>query len=791
METIMKRISRINTTVALVCLAFGVAVPANAQDEADETTSSIRYFEPVVDVSSSASSSSARSAASSARFGLSFRTLGRSFDVELEPNDLFVEGAKTTWIDDSGIVEAEPQRIFYRGRLRGDNESWARLTLRDDTMEGMVWTPDETYFFEPAAGLLGETAEGTVAYRLSDTESEWTEESCGVEGSSLRHHRHARRGRTSRTTLDAFQSLRSALQSTAPATALKRLQLGIVGDWELFQRHGGASDTHLQTIVNLLDGVYQREINVKIEITNTIIYSTSDDPFSDTTSPSSRLNEFGAYKNANDNSPGQLLWGADLAHLFTGVDLNGSTVGIAWVGTVCETMTGAGISQDYSSNMNSLVSLTAHEIGHNMAARHDSDVGCSSGFIMWPSVLTVSNLENLHFSTCSKSAIEQEVAAATCMDDFDSGTPTPTPTPTPTRTRTSTPTNTPPPPNAVAFVSQSVPTSMQAGQQYSASITLRNVGTKTWTVGNYALGSKNPHANTNFGTARLDLPSTVGPGQQTTFSWSFTAPSTEGVYNFQWQMLNVGVEWFGALTPNVTVSVQGSTLSPNALAFVSQSVPAQMVAGSVYEASVTLRNTGSNTWTYGEYKLASKNPHANTFWGRSRVDLGPGESIGTGQEKTFSWSFTAPNSPGDYNFQWQMLHVGIEWFGDFTPNVVVTVQAGSGLPTNGADFVSQSVATVMQSGQVYQAALTLQNTGANTWTFGDYVLGSMNPHGNQDFGPKRIDLNPDDSIATGQTKTFQWSFTAPAPGTYNFQWQMLHVGVEWFMLTPNVVVTVQ
>jgi len=371
------------------------------------------------------------------------------------------------------------------------------------------------------------------------------------------------------------------------------------------------------------------------------------------------------------------------------------------------------------------------------------------------------------------------------MDTFNPGTPTPTPT------RTPTPTNTPPPPNAVAFVGQSVPTSMQAGQPYSAWVTLRNVGTKTWTVGEYMLGSKNPHGNTDFGTSRLDLPHPVAPGQQVTISWSFSAPHAAGTYNFQWQMLDVGVEWFGDLTPNVVVSVQGSALPPSAVEFVSQSIPTQMVAGQVYEASVTVRNAGSNTWTYGDYKLGSKNPHANNYWGRKRVDLDPGESIGTGQEKTFSWSFTAPNFAGNYNFQWQMLHFGVEWFGDFTPNVDVAVQPGSGLPTNGADFISQSVPTVMQSGQVYQAAVTLRNTGANTWTYENYILGSKNPHGNEDFGSKRIHLNPGDAIATGQTKTFQWSFTAPPPGVYNFQWQMLHVGIEWFTLTPNVVVTVQ
>jgi hypothetical protein len=725
---------------------------------------------------------------------LSFRTLGRSFDVEIEPNDLFVDGAKTTWIDDGGIVEMEPQPIFYRGQVRGESDSWVRLTLQDGTLEGMVWTPDETYFFEPASRFLGAAQEGTVAYRLSDTESEWTEESCAVETNTLAHHRHGRRGKSARGSDKTFQALRAMLQATAPATAMKRLQLSVVADFQLFQARGGNTDTHMQTIVNLMDGVYQREINVKVELLNTIVYSTSNDPFSETTSPNSRLNEFGVFKNANDNTPGQLLYGADLAHLFTGVNLDGSVVGIAWVGSICETTTGAGLSQDYSSNINSLVSLTAHEIGHNMAARHDPDVGCASGFIMWPSVLTVSDLNDLHFSTCSQSSIAVEVANASCMDELIPGTPTNTPTRTRTPTLTRTPTNTPPPPNAVAFVSQSVPSAMQAGQPYEVSVTLRNTGTNNWTYGSYQLGSKNPHANTNWGSSRIDLNpgDNVAPGQSKTFTWSFTAPASGGLYNFQWQMLHVGVEWFGSFTPNVVVNVQGVSLPPNDVEFVSQSIPAVLEAGQQYQASVTVRNTGANTWTAGSYQLGSKNPHANTFWGSSRKDLSGGDSISTGQTKTFTWTFNAPISAGTYDFQWQMLHVGVEWFGSYTPNVVVTVQ-GSSLPPNGVEFVSQSVPAVMQAGQIYEASVTLRNTGGATWTQGEYQLGSKNPHANTTWGAARLDLGPGDNIATGQTKTFTWSFTAPAAaGTFNFQWQMLNVGVAWFgSLTPNTVVTVQ
>jgi hypothetical protein len=35
---------------------------------------------------------------------------------------------------------------------------------------------------------------------------------------------------------------------------------------------------------------------------------------------------------------------------------------------------------------------------------------------------------------------------------------------------------------------------------------------------------------------------------------------------------------------------------------------------------------------------------------------------------------TAPATPGSYNFQWRMLNLGVQWFGEQSTNVVVTVQ---------------------------------------------------------------------------------------------------------------------
>lgn len=109
------------------------------------------------------------------------------------------------------------------------------------------------------------------------------------------------------------------------------------------------------------------------------------------------------------------------------------------------------------------------------------------------------------------------------------------------------------------FISQTIPTTMTAGQVYSASVTMQNIGTAIWsTAATYRLGSES--ATTNWGAPRVDVPTSVPPGANVTFNFNIFAPVTPGVYTTKWRMVQEGVAWFGEATPEVAVSVYG----PNA-----------------------------------------------------------------------------------------------------------------------------------------------------------------------------------------------------------------------------------
>ncbi|HKQ05087.1 MAG TPA: NBR1-Ig-like domain-containing protein [Blastocatellia bacterium] len=105
---------------------------------------------------------------------------------------------------------------------------------------------------------------------------------------------------------------------------------------------------------------------------------------------------------------------------------------------------------------------------------------------------------------------------------------------------------------------------MNAGQSYSVSLNLTNTGTTTWTPGSYSLGSQNPQDNTVWGLNQVVVPSTVAPGAAVTFTFTVTAPSPTGSYNFQWRMKH-GTSYFGQMSTNLPVRVRSGSIraTPN------------------------------------------------------------------------------------------------------------------------------------------------------------------------------------------------------------------------------------
>jgi uncharacterized repeat protein (TIGR01451 family) len=190
--------------------------------------------------------------------------------------------------------------------------------------------------------------------------------------------------------------------------AVSEISIGAVGDFEFTSAQGGdaAAAAAITTRFNNVDGIYSQEIGVQINVPLIDTFSGSADPFTDVTDASLLLDELVAYR---QGTPAQNSLG--LTHLYTGRNLDGSTVGIAFNGVLCRTNVGAGLSEgNGTATFDSLVA--AHEIGHNFGAPHDGVPGaCESEpqtFIMAPMLNGSSQ-----FSQCTITIMQASAAAAT------------------------------------------------------------------------------------------------------------------------------------------------------------------------------------------------------------------------------------------------------------------------------------------------------------------------------------------------------------------------------------------
>ena len=147
-------------------------------------------------------------------------------------------------------------------------------------------------------------------------------------------------------------------------------------------------------------------------------------------------------------------------------------------------------------------------------------------------------------------------------------------------------------------------------------------------------------------------------------------------------------------------------------------------AGKNYPAAVSIRNDGTSTWTWNQpnpYRLGAEDPRDNTVWGLARVDL-PTSPISPAATAPFNFNVWAPQIPGLYSFNWQMVHEGIQWFGSRCYyNVNVSIPAPtvslSADPPSGNTPLSSTLTWIITG---TATSCSVSQSGGNTITAGSW-----------------------------------------------------------------------
>ena len=334
---------------------------------------------------------------------LEFDAYGRRFELQVERNERmkFVSASRTPGVE------------ALRGTVVGAAGSWVRLTRTPAGMFGLLFDGQALYAIEPAAtaaehavGPMEVQGDAPVIYRLADTLMPPGEATCGVVSLDRLPALRAT------TAQQAFDGIAGELQALAATLPTRQIEVAMVGDFEfsgLAFSGGLTPEAAIAARMNIVDGIYSSQIGVKIIVADVSVFKTTNDPFTSTTVPSTLLNELATWR---QTTPAQNARG--LTHLLTGRDLDGTTVGIAFLGSVCNVRAAAGLTQGTLSATSSAL-VIAHEMGHNFGASHDGEAGsvCEATpqtFLMAPR-LSGSD----QFSACSVSSITPVVNAARCI----------------------------------------------------------------------------------------------------------------------------------------------------------------------------------------------------------------------------------------------------------------------------------------------------------------------------------------------------------------------------------------
>jgi hypothetical protein len=281
-----------------------------------------------------------------------------------------------------GVADVEapmPSVLTFQGIVAGDPESLVAVTLTGTDIDAAIRLTDGTYWgVAPAARNSGGSAH--VVFRSEDALPH--DHICGATEPSV-----------------------PILSANSGSPRLRQAEIALEVDREFYLRQGSSSSAvtaYVMQVLNWTDAVFRRDVEITYRVTTILIQTTALYASRD---PQVLLVEFRDYW---VNHRGSIR--RDIAHLFTGHDLTGGVIGIAYVGAVCDLQRSFGISQMFPNPL-ARCALTAHELGHNWNASHCSGNDCR---IMCPGLGGCTG-DMTAFGAQSRSAMWSYADAQTCL----------------------------------------------------------------------------------------------------------------------------------------------------------------------------------------------------------------------------------------------------------------------------------------------------------------------------------------------------------------------------------------
>uniref|UniRef100_A0A8C1KL57 ADAM metallopeptidase domain 28 n=1 Tax=Cyprinus carpio TaxID=7962 RepID=A0A8C1KL57_CYPCA len=282
---------------------------------------------------------------------------GRDIEMHLQKNDglLTKDYSETYYTEDGMLVTTTPEDLdlcYYHGKIVNDSKSSISMSTCDG-LRGYFQTEEQRFLIEP----LSEDGDGDHAVLKYEDVNKETPRVCGVTN----------------TTWDKSEDGAPPRILKSRSRSSVRQSIHLLYDLQKLRKR-------IFEIINYINNV---KINTFIALTGFEVWTDNDKI---TVSPvaGATLESFTQWRN-NDLMKRQKH---DNAHFLSAIDLEGATVGLAYIGTLCGGLS-TGIVQDHNSNAIAVGATMAHEMGHNLGMSHDSSsCACSDGTCIMTAALS-------------------------------------------------------------------------------------------------------------------------------------------------------------------------------------------------------------------------------------------------------------------------------------------------------------------------------------------------------------------------------------------------------------------
>src|SRR5688500_13952999 len=256
---------------------------------------------------------------------------GLAFELELQDNSQLLRAVPAQTRERIGGMQ------LLKGTIKDLAGSWVRLVLRDGVYTGAFWDGTELYAIESREYLdpqllVPMPAAASGIYRLSDTQGGLFQGTCGVQGAPPSLAGALPRYRA------MIGELRAAADSIFAASATREIEVSVGADFEFASRFPDAAFA-MMTRMPVVERIFSSQLDVATLPADFITFTANTDPFTSSDAPA-LLNQFANYRNSTPQ-----VRSRGLAHLFTGRELDGNTIGIAFRGSLCRAREGASLSE--------------------------------------------------------------------------------------------------------------------------------------------------------------------------------------------------------------------------------------------------------------------------------------------------------------------------------------------------------------------------------------------------------------------------------------------------------------